>query len=334
MGDCVGNSSADKTGIPYFQLVISVISCFVATPCSTAVIVAVARDPCNELRNSVMSLVLTAVAGAGILGAIAEPIFIYDAASSISEGVSMEHRIHTELISLQIAVIISFVASMSSVFCLVGITICRYLFASAPDWFVVNATFNRTLFATSMGWLMSISYPFLYLNCGLQYYCTGHVTAVVLTLIAAISFNMLWVKPKLVALKIDGRGETSRREALLDKPYLALLLISLASYAIASVFAYIAQYGNVNCKLQSWFTHVCFGIIRLQCGCSPLIAMVSMKRLKRATKRIVCMCLCPERAILKYSQSRRSSRKKNGAVTLLEMSRRQQGFGRHAVFTM
>ncbi|XP_020911747.1 uncharacterized protein LOC110249518 [Exaiptasia diaphana] len=302
--------AANWVELLYFELLASICSFVLAGVSGTLIYLVVIKNPHKKLRTSLSAVVITMATGSLLMGLIAEPLFMYFTIATLNDVI-----INPQAPFLLFAILLSFTSSMATLFSVVGITVNRYLFVTVPGWFKLNVSFNRTLIATSMGWIIAISYPFLYFNTGLRRYCILHSTAGVLFTTFPLIFTFAWIFNKLEALKNRGQVQLIVQEACVSYKHSWLLVASLGCYVPALVMTIIAELcSDCSCMSKAWLTRTSFLITRLHCAICPVAYAIYLNQYRSAMRNMVFKKMVHESVM---SSIRRTERE----INCFEMSK-------------
>lgn len=294
----------------YFELVASILSCVLAGVSGLIIYLVIIKNPHKKLRTSLSALIITMATSALLMGLVAEPLFIY-----FTIAMLYDINIHHQASFLVFAILVTFASSMATLFSVVGITVNRYLFVTVSGWFKLNVSFNRTFVATSIGWLISVSYPFLYFNTGLRRYCILHSTAGVFFITSSLIFTFKWILNKLKALRDRGRVQLIVQESCVSYKHLWLMVAFLGCYVPALAMVIIAELcPDCSCMSKAWFTRTSFLVARLHCATCPVLYALYLDDYRLALRNMVFKQLVPESVM---NSIRRTERE----INCFEMSR-------------
>ncbi|XP_031549853.1 trace amine-associated receptor 9-like [Actinia tenebrosa] len=305
------NESAYETDwmeLLYFELVSSILSCISSVIGGLLVFLIVVKNPQKRFHTSVSALLVTMATSALLVGITAEPLFIYFSVTTIN---TVDDHVPHDAPFLQFAILVSFMSSMLTLLTLVGITVNRYLFVSVPGWCMVCVTFNRTLLATGLGWMISVSYPFLYFNTGLSRYCIVHSTAGVFFITLALVYTFVWILSKLEALRERGHLNIVSQEAYISQNHSWLLVFSLGCYIPALIMVIIAELcSSCTCQAKAWLARSSFVVARLHCAILPVLYIAILTDYRSAIKSILFKCRIQGKKI-RFNSIHRSEREIN-----------------------
>lgn len=274
----------------YFELISSILSFILAGVSGLVVYMVVVKNPHKKLRTSLSTLIITMATATLLMGIVAEPLFMYFTIATLYDV-----DIHHQASFLVFAILLTFASSMVTLFGIIGITVNRYLFVTVPGWFKLNVSFNRTFVATSMGWLISVTYPFLYFNTGLRRYCILHSAAGVFSITSSLIFTFLWILPKLKALRDRGRVQLIVQESCVSYKHSWLMVASLGCYVPALAMVMVAQlYPDCSCMIKAWLTRSCFLMARLHCAGCPVLYSLYLDDYRNALRNMIFTKLVPQ----------------------------------------
>lgn len=289
------------TELLYFELISSILSCILAGISALIVYLVIIKNPHKKLRTSLSALIITMATATLLMGIAAEPLFIYFTIATLYDV-----DIHHQAPFLVFAILVTFASSMVTLFGIVGITVNRYLFVTEPGWFKLNVSFNRTLLATSMGWLISVTYPFLYFNTGLRQYCILHSATGVFSVTSSLIFTFVWILTKLKAFRVRGRLQLIVQESCVSYKHSWLMVASLGCYVPALAMVIVAQLcPDCSCMVKAWLTRSCFLIARVHCASCPVMYSLYLDDYRSALKNLILRKLVPQSVMTSIRRTER-----------------------------
>ena len=275
--------------------IVSVAFCLVITVGNLMVIIVVVMDPLGKLRSLFNYFVVNLAAADLIVGMISMPIAIYYLLQEYF-GRKFNFRLYEKINHMFL-----FTSLTASLFCLITLSIDRYIAITYAVKYRNNATWRKYWFTSFIIWVLSLSLSFIYLKTGyinfLMIYINTAVVIAAITLIMTYIRVYAFLQNQTEKLKEIIRTTTNETKMLeikrkyqqrrVTRVFLSMLVLFLACYTPGAIVIYVLQFCNkCTCETIHIMRDVGFYLITINSCMNPFVYAFNHKHYKNAACEI------------------------------------------------